>query len=166
MPLLPATLGAGLANMAAVDNEPEAIDNFVNAWESYFTGATVAVIPVTPGSLSGALTAMRGSMIGLSLPNNAAVAIQSGIVAFWGVVAVAAVSIWLTFPVPPTAATPPPSNVGIAAAVSAAFASNFASEVSLSAAANNIATAIHSTQLGGIALIPPPVVGIGPQPIL
>lgn len=164
MALVSATLGAGLANMTPTMQEIVAINNFADAFEDYFSLAGVMGIPCTPGSLSGAKAAMIGSMSGLSSSGGAAGAITAGITAFWGVVAGAAASIWLT-PFPVASATPPPGLAGLSAALSGAFSANTAGGLGLSDAANVVATAIHGTQLGGIAIvstIPSPT----PQPIL
>jgi len=165
MPLVSSVLGPELANLAPVDNEPDAINNFAAAWEIYFKDASVLGIATTPGSLSSAISAMKGSLVGMSVNGAGAAKIAAGITSFWGVVAGAAASIWVTAP-PPTGATPPPGLGGIAAALTAAFAANTAGDLSLADAANAVATAIHPTQLGGIALIPPPPAGPGPSPIL
>ncbi|KKM82804.1 hypothetical protein LCGC14_1315790, partial [marine sediment metagenome] len=92
-------------------------------------------------------------------------AIQAGILAFWGVVAGAAASIWLTVP-PPLAATPPPGLVGIAVALVPVFLSNVTGELSLADAATAVAAVLHPANLGGIAVILGPPAGPGPQPIL
>jgi hypothetical protein len=164
MALVQATLAAGLANMSPVDNEPEAIDNLVAAWGDYFAGAAVLGIPTTPGSLEGALSAMRSALTGLSSGEGSTI-IQGAIVAFWGIIATSAATIWATVP-PPTAATPPPGLGGIGAALAGAFSANVAAEASLVQAANTVAAALHPTQLGGIAALPTPPAGPGPQPIL
>lgn len=165
MPLVSSVLGAELANMAPVDNEPDAINNFAAAWETYFKDAAVLGVPTTPGSLSGAIGSMKGALVGMSATGAGAAKIAAGITAFWSTVAGAAATIWVTAP-PPTGATPPPGLGGIAAALSAAFAANMAGDLALADAANAVAAAIHPTQLGGIALVPPPPAGPGPSPIL
>lgn len=165
MALVQATLSAGLAAMESVDNEPEAIDNFVAAWGDYFALAAVLGIPTTPGSLEGALSAMRSALTGLSTGGQGSTIIQAAIVAFWGVIAGSAATIWATVP-PPTAATPPPGLSGIKVALDGAFSANVAGELGLVDSANAVAGAIHPTQLGGIAVIPVPPAGPGPQPIL
>jgi len=165
MALLAATLGTQLANMTPQDTEAAAISNLATAFDTYFQGATVAGIPVTPGSTAGAKAAMSGALVGISAPGAGAAKIQAGIIAYWGAVVPAAVTIWVTVP-PIISATPPPGLAGIAAAITPVFASNQAGDLPLATAANNVANAIHPTQLGGIAVIGPPPPGGTPTPIL
>ena len=165
MALLPATLGSELANMTPTMDENVAINNFSAAFETYFNGASVLGIPVTAGSLAGATSALKAGLVGMSVLNAGPAKIQTAITSFWGVVATSAATIWATVP-PPTGATPPPGLTGIAAALTTTFSANISGELSLEDSANAVATAIHSTQLGGIALIPPPPTGPGPSPIL
>jgi hypothetical protein len=146
--------------MAPTDQEPTAIQNFADAWETYFKDASVMGAPTVPGSLAGAKSAMIGAMTGLSTAG--AAAISAGITAFWGVVAGASASIW-----PGTlAAIPAPGIGGVAAAITPVFAANTAGKLEIGPAMQAIAAAIHPTQLGGIANFPPPPGGLGPQPIL
>ena len=161
MPLAAPTLGNELKNLPPVKTEAEAINNFATAWGNYFGNATVAAVPVTPGTLTPAINAMKGALVGLSATGAAAAKIQSGIVAFWGVVAASAPTIWVTVP-PVISATVPPLLGTIAAALSAVFTSNQAGNLSLADAANAVASAIHPIQLGGIATQTPNI----PTPIL
>lgn len=166
MPLVPALLGSGLANMSPTMQEAVAIQNFADAFANYFALASVGGVPALPGSLSGAKSTMIGAMSGLSASGGAAAAITTGITAFWGVVAASSATIWPAAPAfPAVSATPPPGLAGIAGALNGVFAANKAGNLALAAAANAVATAIHSTQLGGIAIVatvPVPT----PSPIL
>lgn len=148
MPLSQATLASEMEAMVPVETEAEGIDNFATAFETYFYDASVLAVTPTPGSLAGATTAMKSAMVGVSAAG--ASAIQAGIVAFWGVVAVSAASIWTLAP-PLTLSTPPPGLAGIAAALQPVFVSNTASELDLEDACAAIAAALHPTQLGGTA---------------
>jgi hypothetical protein len=165
MALVAATLGAALASMTPVDNEAQAVQSFVDAWDTYFSLSGVMGVPTNPGSLQGALSAMQGAMTGMSADGAGAASIQAGITAFWGVVATSSPTIWTTVP-PNTSATPPPGLGGIAAAVSAVFTANVQGKLSLAAAASALANAVHPTQLGGICILPTAPAGPGPQPIL
>lgn len=165
MALVSTTLAAGLAAMAPTDSEAEAIDALTTAWEGYFVGASVLGIPTTPGSLTGALTTFKSSLTGLSQADQGSTIIQAAIVAFWGIIAGSAATIWATVP-PPTGATPPPGLSGIKSALDGAFAANTSGKLGLIDASNSIAAALHPTQLGGIAILLAPPAGPGPQPIL
>jgi hypothetical protein len=104
---------------------------------------------------------MRAALTGITTADNAATTIQTAIIAFWGVVAGSAATIWP----PALSATPPPGVGGIAAALNGVFASNTAGDLALAAAAQLVATAIHGTQSGAIAIYPPPPANVGPMPI-
>jgi hypothetical protein len=170
MPLTQTTLADGLKALEPADNEGDAIAALSAAWEAYFAEATVLGVAVNGGSLAGALGALEAALVGMSATGAGAAKIQAGIVAFWGVVATAAASIWTMVPPvpPPTAATPPAGITGIAAALVPVFASNTSGSVDLDTSADNIAAVIHPLNLGGIAVIPPPPppTNPGPQPIL
>lgn len=148
--------------MVPTDQEAAAINAFVTAWETYFSTAMAGPVPAIPGSLAGALATMRGALSGVSQGDQGATKIQTAITAFWGTVAGAAGSIWP----PAISATPPPGLGGIGAALTGAFSGNTAGKLDLPTSANNVANAIHPTQLGGMAIFPPPPAGIGPQAIL
>lgn len=155
MVMLPATLASEMESMEPTDQETEAIDRFAAAWETYFYDAAVGAIPANPGTLAAATTAMKGAMTGMSAQDAGDDAIQAGIIAFWGVVATAAPTIWTTVP-PCTGATPPPNLATTSATLVGIFAANTSGELDLAAACNAIAGAIHPLNLGGICAIPPP----------
>jgi hypothetical protein len=161
MPLAATTLGNELKNLTPVKTEAEAIANFATAWEGYFSNATVNAVVVTPGTLTPAINALKGAMVGLSATGAAAAKMQSGITAFWGVVVASAAAIWVTTP-PIIAATPSPLLGGISAALSGVFTSNQAGNLSLADAAQAMAAALHPLQLGGVATLSPNI----PMPIL
>lgn len=161
MPLLPATLASGLESLEPTDKEIDFINGFTDAWKTYMEGSMAGPVPAIPGSFAGAISTMKGAMSGVSADGAGANIIQAAITAFWGVVASSAASIWP----PATAATPPPGLGGIGAALTGVFAANTSGQLDLSAAVQAIAGAIHPTQLGGMAIFPPPPTGIGPQPI-
>ena len=158
-----ATLATELNNnMIIVDNESDAIDNLSMSWETYFYNASVEGIPVIGGSLASATSAMKTALIGMSVQNAAANAIQAGVIAFWGVVATSAASIWTTTP-PCTCATPPTTLGTIAATLSGVFTSNKDGALDKAAATLAIANALHPLNIGGICIIPSPGT---PTPIL
>ncbi len=155
MVMISNTLASGLESMTPTTDESLAIDRFSSAWETYFYDAVVGAIPVNPGTLASATSAMKTAMIGMSAPNAGATAIQNGIIAFWGIVASSAASIWTTVP-PCTGATPPPTLGTIAAALVGTFSANTSAKLGLSDACFAIAAAIHPLNLGGICVIPTP----------
>lgn len=154
MTLLSTTLTSGLESMEPTDDETTAIDNFASAWEDYFSDASVAGVVTTPGTLTAAVTALKGGMTGVS-NGDAATLIQSAITTFWAVVGGSAATIWVTAP-PVLSVTPPPGLTGIAAALTAVFAANTSGELDLAACADAVAAALHTTQTGGIAAQGPP----------
>ncbi len=160
MALVQNTLASGLANMAPTSVEATAIQNFADAWDTYFQGASVAGVPCTGGSTSAAKSAMIGAMTGLSVTG--AVAMQAGITAYWGVIAPAAVSVWTVPPNTTVSATPPPTLGAISAALTPVFASNAADPTkTIAQATAAIAAVLHANGgIGGICILQPP----GPVP--
>lgn len=137
--------------------EVEAINAWATAFTTYFADAAAGGIPAVPAALEPCKAAMIGAMTGLSTAGKDS--IQAGIVAFWGVVATASPVIWAGT----LSATPPPTLSGIAAALEPVFAANTSGSLSEEDSMNNIATVIHTNNLGGTAAMPPPV---PPVPIL
>lgn len=162
MVMVSTTLASELENMTPESDENVVIDRFTSAWETYFYDASVGGIPANGSSLASATSAMKTAMIGMTQPNAGATSIQNGIIAFWGIVASAAASIWTTAP-PCTGATPPPTLSTISATLEGVFASNVASKLNLTDACSTIASALHTLNLGGICVIPSPG---APTPIL
>lgn len=155
MVMLSTTLASEMESMVPTEEETEAIDRFASAWETYFYDAAVGAIPVNPGTLSSATSAMKSAMSGMSSQDFGDDAIQAGIIAFWSIIATSAPTIWTTTP-PCTGATPPPALSTIAASLVGVFASNTAGELDLAAACSAIAGVIHPLNLGGICVIPTP----------
>jgi hypothetical protein len=162
MVMVSTTLASELESMTPESNENVVIDRFASAWETYFYDASVGGIPANGGTLAGATSAMKSAMVGITQPNAGSISIQNGIIAFWGVVASSAASIWTTVP-PCTGATPPPSLATISSVLDGVFASNVASKLSLADACSAIASSLHTLNLGGICAIPSPG---APTPIL
>lgn len=168
MPLVATKLASELdSNMELVDNEQDGINNFCSAFETYFCDASVTGIPCAAGTLASATNTMKSSMVGISQSGQGSIKIQAGIIAFWGVVASSATTIWATVP-PNIGATPPPLLNTIAAALEPVFVVNINGGFDKTTCLLNIANVIHPLMLGGIAHVtnvppPPPTV---PQPIL
>lgn len=165
MALSASTLSTELQAMGPVDNEADGINNFATAFDNYFQGASVNGTPVAGGATSAAKSAMISAMSGAGAPNAGALAIQTGITAYWGVIIPAAIATWPSTP-PVITATPPPTLATIAAALTPVFAANTSGSLSLADSADAIAQALHPTQLGGIAICGPPPPGGAPVPIL
>jgi hypothetical protein len=167
MALVQNTLANGLANMAPTSSEATAIQNFADAWDTYFQGASVAGVPCAGGTTSAAKSAMIGAMTGLSVTG--AAAMQAGVTAYWGAITPSAATVWVVPPNTVPSATPPPGLGGLSALLLAVFASNAADPTkTISQAASAIAAVLHTNGgLGGIAVVqPPPVAPPVPTPIL
>jgi hypothetical protein len=166
--LVETTLSAGLANLVPTDDESDAIGEFVGAWESYFDGATVLGIPIVQGGYATALTAMKASLVGLSV-GGAATKIQSSISAFWTALAPLAPTLW---PMPPNTVSPgvvPPPGIGsIAGALASAFEANRSSSLDLQQSAANIAGVLAASGGAGATatIVPPPPASPFVAPIL
>lgn len=153
--------------MAPTSSEATAIQNFADAWHTYFQGASVSGVPAVPAALASAKSAMIGAMTGLSVTG--AAAIQAGVIAYWGGVATAFAAIWIIPPNTVVAAIPPPGLSGLAASLAPVFASNSADPTkTIAQATAAIAAVLHTSGgLGGIATVqPPPVAPPVPTPIL
>ena len=142
-------LAAELEAMTPVDNEPDTISNFATAWTNYFFESEVAeVSPLEIALLDSSKAAMESAMVGLSQAGPAS--IGAGIVAFWGVVATSAATIWVTVP-PLASAAPPPNLATIPAVIAPIGLANTAAKKSLEDSVAAIAAAIHPINLGGLA---------------
>jgi hypothetical protein len=152
MPLDPNKLAEELKKISNFATEAEAVSAWSDAWDIYFQGATTNAIPVTPLSTAAAKAAMVAGLLGMSAPSGAALAIQNGIVNYWGGVVAAAPTIW------PGAisATPPPGLVGISAALQIAFDKNTAEEASKEVSIDAIVAVLHLANLGGGTAWPGP----------
>lgn len=149
--MLPTKLASEMENMKPTEVEAEAARALAEAFAAYFYDAT-ATGPAVPGSLEGAKAAMLGALTGMSQPGAGPASIQAGIAAFWGVVAGSAASIWSGT----LSATPPPTLGAIAAAVTAVAQANTSGKLEKPQAMKTIAAAIHSNNLGGMAVLPSP----------
>lgn len=153
--------------MAPTNSEATAIQNFADAWDNYFKGASVSGVSAVPAALASAKSAMIGAMTGLS--TTGAAAMQAGIIAYWGAVSTGFAAIWLIPPNTVVAAAPPTGLSGLAAALTTVFATNAADPTkTIGQATAAIAAVLHTTGgLGGIATVqPPPVSAPIPTPIL
>lgn len=164
MPLVSATLASGLEALVPTNDEAEAIQRIVDAWEGYFDGSQLGPAAAVPGSYAAALAALQAGLTGMSAANAAANAFQTGLTAFWATIAPLAAAVWPQTPPPVTTppATPPPTLGGVAALLQAQWTADAAAGVDLATSAQNMATILHTNAgLGGIGIItfpgPPPV---------
>lgn len=153
MAMVATKLRDGLVALGLYDNEPDAIEAWASAWNTYFADAVSNSVPILPTALPSAKTAMKTAMTGLKVTGSAS--LQAGIVAWWGALPPSG-----TF-TGATGVTPPPTLSGIAAALSPVFLSNRGKTKAEAALA--VANALHAQNLGGLAVFPAPV---GPMPIL
>ena len=170
MPLTPATLASGLEALTPTTDVEAAKAAIADAFVDYFVESTVFGISAVKAVLSGVpRTAMIGAMGSLNAPGVGALAIQSGIQAFWAGLLGIEVTIWILVPpivITPSTTIPPVGNATIAAVIQPIFNANVAAEADLSTAASNVASAIHGTQSGGtITTVTPPAAPV-PTPIL
>jgi len=152
MAMSSATLKAELVALNLYEDEGDAIAGWSAAFKTYFLDAACNGIPVTPAALVPCEAAMKGAMIGLSLTG--AVAIQAGIVAFWGALIPA-----VAFP-PAISLIPPPALAGISTALIPVFLASTTGKLGTDPAMEAISTVIHANNLGGTAAFigPPPLV--------
>jgi hypothetical protein len=157
LPLSQSKLADELAKMEPVDNEAAAIVNLANAWEIYFSEASVSGVPTAPETLGGAMLAFKGALVGMNVPGAAIIKLPAALSAFWVAVQAAAGTIW---PLSAPSFPPPTLLTTLVPDLLSAFASNLASNADLRTAASDIARVLHNNAgLGGTVIVgsPPPV---------
>lgn len=159
MPMLAPVLKAGLLAMTETDKKSDGVKALKDAFKNYYS--TMMAGPIPAASVDAGIATMEGPLNAMA-DNGFATAVQNAVMAFWGTVAPAAASV---FP-PAIAATPPPAMGTIAALLTPILAANTSGSLALPDCADAIANAIHGTQMGAMAIFPPPPAGIGPQPIM
>lgn len=150
MALSSATLSTQLQTMTATGSEATAITRFSAAFSTYFQGSTVNGAALVPASISPGLTALQSALVGMSASGAGAAKISAGVTAFWTAQLSLATGMWITAPVvlvPPI--VPPAGLAGLSAALTAVFASNVSSGLSLASACNAVAATIHTACSGG-----------------
>lgn len=154
MPLSAASLAFEFDSAIQLSTTEEAARAaWASAWTAYFYGAAAGAVPVTPGSLAGAQAAMEAGMTGLS--TTGAIAIQTGLMAFWGAVVAGAAAIFTSA----TLVTPPLGLTLVIATLLPVFLANTTASASKQASLIAIATALHGVAgLGGTATLPGPTV--------
>ncbi|MCP4604480.1 MAG: hypothetical protein GY847_28820 [Proteobacteria bacterium] len=148
MALSESTLSTELQNMVPAATEAIGIDNFADAFETYFSAATVDGAAVETNSLDSATVALKAAMVGIGSAGMEK--IEDGITAFWVEVETEAPNIWTLDPVA-VSATQPPDLSDLTADLETVGAANVTGELGLVDAAAAIAGAIHGLMLGGIA---------------
>lgn len=163
MTLSSTTLADELKAMGLFDNEPDAVEEWAEAYKTYMEEATSNLVDIMAVALVPAKAAMVAAMsdteppTGIGLSTSGATAIQAGTLAFWGAI-IPSVA-WTGV----TAITPPVLLSGLATILEGVFTANKNGSLSKNASMNAIAAAIHANSLGGTATWPTPV---GPQSIL
>lgn len=131
--------------MTATDDSASAQTKLISAFNAYFSQVEAGGFVTT--SVAAGMGAFSLSIAGVATANgDAATKIANAVTSFWsGLIAPSA----FAGPGTPTAIVPP-LNIGLAAAIQAAFDANKQNDRSLSDAAQAIADAIHGKQSGGI----------------
>lgn len=124
-------------------SELDIVDIFSSAWTSYFEGGALNGIPQNPKVLEGAKSAMKGAMTGIIQADKGAIAIQAGLVAFWGTIVASAVTIWTTSPNTISVVVPPTTLSGLAKILKDTFDSNTSKKLLKNDALKNIADTLH-----------------------
>ncbi len=160
MPLNPSTLANQLKNMTPTKSEIEAIGKFTDAYIAFMSESSVGgLVPIVPSALQGTpKTACMAAMTGLS--TTGAVAIQTGLLAFWGAMVPLAATLYPTA----TLIVPPIPLSTLAPLLITVFAANTLAKLSLNDSCVAVASVIYTASLGGLATIPTPTPT--PLPIL
>ena len=166
MALLPATLADELiANLDNFTTEPEAAAAWADSFDTYFQSAMAGALPVAPLVTAGAKANMQSALSGMSADSAGSTSIVAGITAYWLALAATAATLFVAVP-PATSITPPPGLSSLKSALDVNFLANSTGMVAKEAAITLIATTIHLTQVGGIAVFPPTPGGLGPLTIV
>jgi len=155
MPLIQATLAAGLANMTPTDQESVAVEKLASAYVDFMSTAQAGPVPIVPLSLQSLpKAAFIAAATGLSNSGQGAQKIADAVNAFWAAMVPLASTLFPTA----TVLTPPPSISTLSALLPPIFLANTQGNLDLTAAANTIAAAIYGVSQGGQAIIalPPP----------
>lgn len=156
MAMSASTLATQLQSLTPTSaGEAAVISAFVNAWKTYFAASVAGAVAYVASPAHS--SAMTSGLAGLSVASGGALAIQTGVTAWWASV----VSTFAATYPSATAVTPPPTLSAIAAALAPVLVTNTSGSLSLSASCTAIATVLHTNNLGGIATLPPAV----PTPI-
>jgi hypothetical protein len=169
MALSQSSLASGLTSLVPTVVEATAAAALANAWNTYFSVASVTGIPIAPAILASATSAFQSALTGMSVPGAGAAKIQAAVTAFWGSIVGAAAAAWIIAPSVVTLVTPPTTTSGIAAALAPVFAASSADPTkTIVQAASDIAAVLHTNGgVGGIATVqPPPIAPPVPTPIL
>jgi len=156
-----------LVHLVPVGSEAEAIAHLATAWETYFSDATVALAPTTPGALAGAMSAFKGALVGLNLPNAGATKIQAAIQAFWSALELSASAVWIVPGGVVAPGAPPTTTSQVATRLAAQFLENVTKASDLPSAAQAVAAVLHGNGgLGGTVSVAIAPGAPSPVPVL
>lgn len=154
MAMQQSTLADQLANLVPAATEAAAITRLADAYATFATDAVAGAISITAAGIALGKAAMLLALVGVSSPGAGATVLASAVQAFW-----TAVAGGLTTSFSGATAIVPPPNAGLQALLTTTFATNTASQASLSAATNAVATVMHNQAIiGGTVTFPGPVV--------
>lgn len=148
--MLPATLATAMLNLVPAATELEAAQVLADAYGTFASTAAAGAVPITPLAITNGKTAMTAALVGMSASGAGAAKIAAGVIAFWGAVAAG-----LTTSFAGAVVITPPPNAGLAAALSAQFASNIATMASQAVATASIASVMAAQAIiGGTVTFP------------
>lgn len=152
-------------SMIPVKTEIQGIQTFCTAFINYFALSQVMGFPANPATLQAPKTAMIAALTGWSQPNASAALIQAAMIQFWGSLSALAPTIWVTAPGPVMPGVIPPVGLsGLAAQLTTVWKANTSGLLPLATANQQIALAIHTANLGGIATVLVPSIPPLPTP--
>jgi hypothetical protein len=131
-----------ISNIDNFNTEAEAIAAWATAFDNYWIAATANAVPVSPGSTSGAKTAMQGAMVGMSTTNMGATKIANGISDYWTALNTSPALVFATC----VAIAPPAGLSTLQTALEGVFLSNTTAVSTKEAALGAIAGVIHLAQ--------------------
>ncbi len=162
MTLSQAKLADLFKSLAPTSDYTLAAARIVDGFEAYFAEASVLGLSIgSVALLAPARAAMSAALLPAMAPrNNAAGALQAGIVGWWGAIPALAAALWVDAPPlspPIIGATVPPGLGSITASLNVVFAVNRAASRNRNDAADATAAVLHPLMLGAfVSLGPPP----------
>lgn len=138
------TLAIELQNLVPTDSEEAAANALANAY-AVFASDAEALTPILSTGIDLGKVAMIPALTGMSIFNQGATAIQTGVLAFWSAVAAGLTTSFAGA----LAITPPTGNATLANSLQPVFDANVASNASLVDATNAIAIVMHAAAIVG-----------------
>lgn len=146
-------LALELQNLLPTSDEDTAIQRIVDAY-AIFASDAEALTPILSTGIDLGKEAMIPALVGISIPNNGAIAWQTGVIAFWNAVAL---GLTLSFS-GATTINPPTGNSSLETTLQPVFDNNTITRASIENATEDMANVIQTAAIvGGFVTTPGPI---------